>query len=87
METQPILTEVKQHGTQPELRPVSGGYEKIDAQELATRWGVRKSWIENRTRARTPAAERIPCIKFGKYKRFEWGSPELESWLAKHRCQ
>jgi hypothetical protein len=53
----------------------------IDAPELARRLRVPESWVRNRTRARTPAAERIPCVRLGKYLRFEWGSPRLQSWL------
>lgn len=59
--------------------------EIIDAAELAKRWRVPVSWVCNHTRARTPKDQRIPCIYFGKYVRFEWGSPRLESWLAKQR--
>jgi len=61
------------------------GPELIDSAELAARWRVPESWIRNRTRARTPKEERIPCIRLGRYVRFRWGSPELEQWLAKHR--
>lgn len=59
--------------------------EIIDSTELAIRWHVPESWIRNRTRARTPREERIPCIRFGRYVRFEWGSPQLASWLEKKR--
>jgi len=62
-----------------------GAPELIDSAELAARWRVPESWIRNRTRARTPAQERIPCIHLGRYVRFEWGSPRLEGWLAKQR--
>src|SRR5438445_13101577 len=53
--------------------------------ELATRWKVPESWIRTRTRQRTPRAERIPCVRLGRYVRFEWGSPRLEEWLARQR--
>ena len=59
--------------------------ELIDAEELATRWRVPESWIRNRTRARTPKEERIPCLRLGRYVRFEWGSTPLTDWLAKKR--
>lgn len=58
--------------------------ELIDSSELAARWRVPESWIRNRTRARTPLAERIPCVRLGRYVRFAWGSPKLADWLAKH---
>jgi hypothetical protein len=63
----------------------NGGSEIIDSSELAARWRVPVSWIRNRTRARTPREERIPCIRLGRYVRFEWGSPQLSQWLAKKR--
>jgi hypothetical protein len=61
--------------------------ELIDAVELATRWRVPESWVRNHTRARTPKDERIPCIRLGRYVRFEWGSPQLTEWLARKRHQ
>jgi hypothetical protein len=59
--------------------------ELIDSAELASRWHVPESWIRNHTRVRTPKDERIPCVRLGRYVRFEWGSPRLDSWLAKKR--
>jgi len=63
----------------------NGSVEIIDSAELAARWRVPESWIRNRTRARTPKEERIPCVRLGRYVRFEWGSPQLAGWLAKKR--
>jgi hypothetical protein len=64
----------------------SGGNsaELIDSAELAIRWRIPESWIRNRTRARTPKEERIPCIRLGRYVRFEWGSVRLAAWLEAH---
>ena len=59
------------------------GAELIDSAELAARWRVPKSWIQNHTRQRTPQSERIPCIRLGRYVRFEWGSHRLAEWLAR----
>jgi hypothetical protein len=58
-------------------------YQLIDSNELAVRWRVPKSWIEENTRRR--CAEPIPFVKFGKYTRFEWGSQELEHWYTRRR--
>ena len=58
-------------------------YELIDAQELARRLSLPTSWIRSRTRQRT--ADEVPCVRFGKYVRFRWLSPELERWIASHQ--
>jgi len=63
----------------------NGAAEVIDALELAKRWHVPTSWIRNRTRARTPKDERIPCVRFGRYVRFEWGSARLAEYLERNR--
>jgi hypothetical protein len=55
--------------------------ELIDSVELARRLQVPDSWVRNRTRARTPATERIPCLRFGRYVRFAWDSPSLQAWI------
>ncbi|HTM89598.1 MAG TPA: hypothetical protein VL155_15445 [Terriglobales bacterium] len=55
--------------------------EILTPQELAARWKVPVSWIYDQVRSR--AADPLPCKKFGKYVRFEWGSPELEKWLKR----
>jgi hypothetical protein len=57
----------------------------IDAAELAKLLRVPESWVRNRTRARTPVAERIPCVRLGRYVRFAWGSPSLQAWLERQR--
>ncbi|MDP9159835.1 MAG: hypothetical protein M3O09_06345 [Acidobacteriota bacterium] len=59
--------------------------ELLDSAELAARWRVPESWIRNHTRDRTPKDERIPCIRLGRYVRFEWGSPRLAEWLTRKR--
>jgi hypothetical protein len=53
-------------------------YEFIDSKELALRWALPESWIREQVRSR--AADPLPHVRFGKYVRFRWGSPELEGW-------
>jgi hypothetical protein len=61
------------------------GIEIIDAPELARRLRVPVSWVRQRaTSPRFSKEERIPHIRFGRYIRFLWGSPELNAWLAEH---
>jgi hypothetical protein len=59
--------------------------EMIDSAELAARWRVPESWIRNHARARTPKEEWIPCVRLGRYVRFDWGSLRLAEWLEKRR--
>jgi len=56
-------------------------YEFIDSKELASRWGLPESWIREHVRDRS--ADPIPHVRFGKYVRFRWGSPELEDWAER----
>jgi hypothetical protein len=56
-------------------------YPFIDSKDLAKRWNVPESWIREHVRARTE--DPIPHVRFGKYVRFRWGSPELEAWAER----
>ena len=56
-------------------------YEFVDSKELALRWTLPESWIREQVRARS--ADPLPHIRFGKYVRFRWGSPELEAWASR----
>lgn len=78
-EVTPVLPAETQHPT-----PSSGPCELIDSKELATRWRVPETWIREAVRRRTD--DRIPHVRFGKYVRFEYGCPDLDAWLARHRC-
>ena len=64
---------------------VNAMHEIIDSPELAKRLTVPESWIRSYSRERCPKDQRIPAIYFGRYVRYEWGSPALEAWLSKHR--
>jgi hypothetical protein len=57
------------------------GYEIIDSAELGKRWNLPESWVRDQVRRR--AQDPIPHIRFGKYVRFAWGSPELTEWLQR----
>ena len=61
--------------------PQVSSYEFIDCKELASRWALPESWIREQVRSR--AADPLPYIRFGKYVRFRWGSPELEAWMER----
>jgi hypothetical protein len=55
----------------------------IDSKELARRWRLPESWVRDRVRVRSD--DPLPHVKVGRYVRFEWGSPELVEWWARHR--
>jgi hypothetical protein len=58
-------------------------WEILYPKELADRWKLPETWIRERTRSRE--SDPIPHIGFGRYVRFEFGSPELNEWLDRHR--
>jgi len=57
--------------------------EIIDSPELARRLGLPESWVRSHVRSRT--TDEIPHLKFGRWTRFDWNSPELQEWIADHR--
>jgi hypothetical protein len=57
--------------------------EIIDSKQLATRLRVPESWVRDRVRTRSD--DPLPHVKIGRYVRFEWGSPDLVEWWARHR--
>jgi len=61
----------------------SGQYELIDSRELARRWSVPESWVRDSVRNRS--GDPIPCVRLGRYVRFEWGSPELAAWFDRRK--
>lgn len=71
--------------TQDRRENVAIQYEVIDSAELAKRWGLPETWIRDQVRRR--AIDPIPCVRLGKYIRFEWGSPELQAWFGRRRTR
>ena len=55
--------------------------EIIDCNELAKRLNLPPSWVRDQVRSR--AADPIPCMRFGRYVRFEWHHPDLTAWLER----
>jgi hypothetical protein len=56
-------------------------YEFIDSKALALRWSLPESWVREQVRGRS--SDPLPHVRFGKYVRFRWGSPELEDWAER----
>lgn len=67
--------------TVPNLQSHGSEYEIIDCRELARRWSLPESWV--RGHVRDGIADPIPHVRFGRYVRFRWASPELNSWLER----
>jgi hypothetical protein len=74
-------TPSKLHSPPTETPASEHRYEFIDSAELALRWTLPESWIREQVRARS--SDPLPHIRFGKYVRFRWGSPELEDWAER----
>lgn len=69
-------------GSRTDLQAQSAlDYEIIDSVELARRWNLPESWV--RGRVLQGVSDPIPRLRFGRYVRFRWGSPELNSWLER----
>ena len=70
----------REHGL---LRALGGGeFEILDSNELALRLKVKESWVvEQSKRSRT--SDPIPIFRLGKHRRYRWGSPEMNDWLAR----
>jgi hypothetical protein len=62
-------------------QPLEQCFIYIDSRTLAARWGLPETWIRDQVRRRS--ADPLPHIRFGKYVRFRWGSPELEAWAER----
>ena len=74
-------TTIRLRDTAKEAADSPKRYEFIDSEELALRWNLPESWV--REQVRTRSTDPIPHIRFGKYVRFRWGSPELEDWAER----
>lgn len=60
-------------------------YEIVDGPTLAQRWMVPATWIRHFTQR--DSADPIPCVRLGRYVRFEWNSPALNQWWARRRTK
>jgi hypothetical protein len=61
------------------MQQVPAQPELIDAQELALRWRLPVTWAREQTR--NPSSDPIRPLKWGRYRRFEFGSSTLNEWL------
>lgn len=57
-------------------------FEILNACQLAERLNLPESWVREMTRSRT--TDQIPHLRFGRYVRFQWGSPQLAAWIQLH---
>lgn len=56
-------------------------YEFINCGQLAERWCLPESWVRDQVRG--SKHDPLPHVRFGKYVRFRWGSPELDDWAER----
>src|SRR5258705_14015714 len=68
-------------GRPMEVVPDRTEYAFIDSRQLALKWNVPESWVRDHVRSR--AEDPIPHVRLGKYVRFRWASPELDSWAER----
>ena len=61
-------------------------FELLTAEELAERLRVPPTWVREQTRSRALDGDPLPHLRFGRYVRFRWGSPELEACLRRRLC-
>jgi predicted DNA-binding transcriptional regulator AlpA len=56
----------------------------LTPEQLAERLQVKKSWIfeQTRNRAKTRNDRPLPCIRLGKYLRFNWR--DVSEWLTQN---
>jgi predicted DNA-binding transcriptional regulator AlpA len=67
----------------PALSDLPPQYEFINPKTLAQRWCLPETWIYEQVRSRS--TDPLPHVRFGKYVRFRWGSPELEEWAQRRK--
>jgi hypothetical protein len=56
-------------------------FEILNSAQLGERLNLPESWVRDQVRSRRP--DPIPHLRFGKYVRFRWQSPELCDWLQR----
>jgi len=65
-------------------RQMAGGseIEILNSSELALRLKVKESWVIDQSK-RSRTLDPIPVFRLGKHRRYRWGSPEMNDWLAR----
>jgi hypothetical protein len=71
---------VRPYPLEPGQEPTAD-YAYLDSAQLGERLNLSESWVRDGVRLR--AEEPIPHVRFGKYVRFRWGSPELAIWAER----
>lgn len=66
---------------EPVSQQIPQQFEILTAEQLAERLALPESWLREGTRSRS--TDVIPHLRFGRYVRFRWNSPELNSWLER----
>jgi hypothetical protein len=53
-------------------------------EELVARLKVRKTWVYEQTRSRNRNQHLLPCLRLGRYIRFDW--TKVVEWLTQERA-
>jgi predicted DNA-binding transcriptional regulator AlpA len=57
----------------------------LDFRGLAARLGTSEQWVRRNVR-RTYTRDPIPHLRFGRWIRFAWDSPEMQEWIARRKA-
>ena len=56
----------------------------LTPEELAARLKVPKSWVYEKTRSRDRNQNPLPCLRLGRYIRFDW--TKVVEWLTQEKA-
>jgi predicted DNA-binding transcriptional regulator AlpA len=56
----------------------------LDFRGLATKLGTSEQWVRRNVR-RTYTRDPIPHLRFGRWIRFVWDSPEMQEWIERRK--
>lgn len=83
-----ILANLKSNGSAAAFPASSQPAEAYNCQplspkEFAQKIGLPVSWIYDHLRQRSK--DKIPHLRFGKYRKIEWNCPDVIKWIERHR--
>jgi hypothetical protein len=67
----------------PEARPAVA--QLVTLEDFAKRLALPRSWLRENCRSR--CADPVPCIRLGRYVRFDMADPALLAWIDRRRIR